>query len=120
MAAHIEFGNKGEQMAQSFLIKKGYKILKTNYRVGNAEVDIIAEQATQVIFVEVKTRKGINYGNPENFVTHEKRRNMKKVARAFIERNKVQGQARFDIISIVMEAENLKEIKHFEDAFFLK
>jgi putative endonuclease len=57
MADHNDFGTQGEQMAKSYLVKKGYKILKTNYRVRNAEVDIIAELGGIVVFVEVKSRR---------------------------------------------------------------
>lgn len=119
MADHNDFGTQGEQMAKSYLVKKGYKILKTNYRVRNAEVDIIAELGGIVVFVEVKSRKNARFGLPEMFVSMEKRRNMKKVARFYIEAHKVQGPSRFDIISIIMSGEGVDEIKHFEDAFFL-
>lgn len=120
MAEHIDFGKKGEEMAKNYLQRKGYKILKTNYRIGNAEVDIIAEHSKQVIFVEVKTRKQSQYGNPEISVNRDKRKNMKRVARAYIEYNKIQGEVRFDIITIVFATKSEYELSHFEDAFFLK
>ena len=85
MAEHIDFGKRGEQLAKEYLQKKGYKILKSNYRVGNAEVDLIAEHNKQTVFIEVKTRMQSKFGNPEMAVTQEKRRNMKRVARAYIQ-----------------------------------
>jgi putative endonuclease len=120
MAAHNDLGKKAEELAGSFLSKKGYKILRTNFRVGNAEVDLIVQKDLQLIFVEVKARKSAQFGAPENFVNREKRSNMKKVARHFISLVNFQGQCRFDIVSILMTKDQVSEIKHFEDAFFLK
>ncbi len=120
MAEHNDFGVKGESLAKDYLQRKGYKILKTNFRIGNAEVDIIAEEKKQIVFVEVKTRHQSRFGNPEIAVNREKRNNMKRVARAYISINNVQGQVRFDIISIVKKQNKETEITHFEDAFFLK
>lgn len=120
MAEHIDFGKRGEQLAKEYLQKKGYKILKSNYRVGNAEVDLIAEHNKQTIFIEVKTRMQSKFGNPEIAVTQEKRRNMKKVARGYIQYNKLQGEVRFDIISITFSNKNDYELMHFDDAFFLR
>jgi len=120
MAEHIDFGKRGEQLAKEYLQKKGYKILKSNYRVGNAEVDLIAEFNKTTIFIEVKTRMQSKYGTPEMAVTQEKRRNMKRVARAYIQYNKLQGEVRFDIISITFSNKNDYELMHFDDAFFLR
>jgi putative endonuclease len=120
MAEHIDLGKRGEQIAKEYLQKKGYKILKSNYRVGNAEVDLIAEYKRQTIFIEVKTRMQSKFGTPELAVTEEKRRNMKKVARGYIQHNKLQGEVRFDIISITFSNKNDYELMHFDDAFFLR
>ncbi len=120
MAEHIDLGKRGEQLAKEYLQKKGFKILKTNYRVGNAEVDIIAEHQKQTVFIEVKTRMISKYGTPEMAVTQEKRRNMKRVARGYIQNNKLSGEVRFDIISIIFSNKNDYELLHFDDAFFLK
>lgn len=120
MAEHIDLGKRGEQLAKEYLQKKGFKILKTNYRVGNAEVDIIAEHQKQTVFIEVKTRMISKYGHPEMAVTQDKRRHMKRVARGYIQQNKLMGEVRFDIISITFSNKNDYELLHFDDAFFLK
>lgn len=119
MAEHNETGQKGEDLAKEYLAKKGYQILKCNFRTSNSEVDIIAKKGTEIIFVEVKVRGTISFGQPEMFVNKEKRRHMKKVARAYIDMVKHTGPARFDIISIVNGPFGFSEITHFEDAFFI-
>lgn len=119
MAEHNETGQKGEELAREYLANKGYQILKCNFRTSNSEVDIIAKKDQVIIFVEVKVRGSILYGRPETFVNKEKRRHMKKVARAFIDMVKHSGEARFDIISIVNAPFGFTEITHFEDAFFI-
>ena len=119
MAEHNVTGQKGEELAKEFLANKGYQILKCNFRTSNSEVDIIAKKDQLIIFVEVKVRGNISFGQPEMFVNKEKRRHMKKVARAFIDMVKHQGEVRFDIISIVNCPFGCTEITHFEDAFFI-
>lgn len=119
MAEHNVTGQKGEELAKEFLVSKGYQILKSNFRTSNSEVDIIAKKDSEIIFVEVKVRGSISFGQPEMFVNKEKRRHMKKVARAYIDMVKHDGPARFDIISIVNGPFNFTELTHFEDAFFI-
>ena len=57
-------GKRGEQLAVSFLEKKGYQILATNWRHRRAEIDIIAMDEDVLVFVEVKTRNNNNFGEP--------------------------------------------------------
>lgn len=120
MAEHNDFGMRGENLAQEYLREKGYVILETNYRVSNAEVDIVAKYNKIIVFVEVKTRRQTIYGNPEIAVNREKRKNMKRVARGYINIHRHKGEVRFDIISIVLSMSGQAQITHFEDAFFLK
>jgi len=120
MAEHNDFGKRGEDLAQEYLREKGYVILETNYRVSNAEVDIVAKYNKIIVFVEVKTRRQTIYGNPEIAVNREKRKNMKRVARGYINLHRHKGEVRFDIISIVLSMSGQSQITHFEDAFFLR
>jgi len=59
MADIFDLGKKGEDLAADYLRKKGYRILKRNWRSGRNEVDIIADNNEYIVFVEVKTRSGI-------------------------------------------------------------
>lgn len=120
MAKHNDIGQQGEEMAKSFLLEKGYKILDSNFRSSNSEIDIVARWENKLIFVEVKTRTSASFGQPEIFVSQDKRKHMKKVARSYINYINFIGEVRFDIISILLERNKVPEIKHFEDAFFLR
>ncbi|MBO7499129.1 MAG: YraN family protein, partial [Bacteroidaceae bacterium] len=56
MAEHNETGRRGEDLATAFLLSKGYGILERNWKSGRKEIDIIAQDGRDLVFVEVKTR----------------------------------------------------------------
>jgi putative endonuclease len=118
MAEHNELGQAGEQVARKFLEEKEYRIIAQNWSFRNLELDLIADHRGKLVFVEVKTRSGVQFGYPEYFVTRDKRKRLKKAAIAYLERCRHEGEVRFDIVSVVYEKDALKEINHFEDAFF--
>lgn len=109
-------GILGENLATEFLVKKGYKIVGRNVRVGRSEFDIIASVGETLIFIEVKTRKNSFFGHPETFVGHAKENAMIRGAEKYVDIHNHRGEIRFDIISVVLEPE--VEIVHFEDAFW--
>ena len=116
MAEHNDTGVKGELLAADFLEKKGYVILETNWRFKNLEADIIASIQKTLVIAEVKTRKNNYFGEPETFVTKQKQKNLIKAAHEYIQRNNIDLEVRFDIISVVMN--NPGAINHIEDAFY--
>lgn len=112
-------GKKGEDAAAKFLEEKGITILERNYHFEQAEVDIVAYNGKQIIFVEVKTRTNTYFGEPEDAVTLKKKKSLYKVAEAWLYERKMDGApVRFDIISIVMASGKAPVIKHFEAAFW--
>ena len=77
-----KFGNEGENAAAIFLENKNYKIIERNYRPGNlGEIDIIARDGEIIVFIEVKSRKNLNYGEPEFAVTKNKIEQLKKLGK---------------------------------------
>lgn len=123
-------GTEGEDIAAKFLKKKGYRILKRNYRGTGGEVDIIAEDGGTIVFVEVKTRTGDLFGHPMEAVHYRKRQKIKKIALHYLAKQKKEVSARFDIICIRMKGitalpagRGLRartgemEIEHLKDAF---
>jgi len=118
MAKHKETGIKGEHIAENFLLKKGYNILHCNWRSGKKEVDIIAEKDGLIVIVEVKTRTSFEFGFPEEAVSPQKQQHLKQAAEAFFDENRQFTDVRFDIISILLDVGEVKEIIHFEDAFY--
>ena len=116
MAEHIDFGKQGEEIAANFLQEKGYEILERNWRNRHKEIDIIAMDGKELVIVEVKTRKNNNYGEPDIAVTRHKQRMLIYAANAYLFRNNMDVDTRFDIISIVFK-DGEPVIDHIEDAF---
>ncbi|MEX0927786.1 MAG: YraN family protein [Balneolales bacterium] len=112
-------GAGGEDMAVEFLEDKGYVILDRNYRFMRGEVDIIAFVGREIVFVEVKTRSSLSHGTPEGAVDTVKKKQIKKVAEAWLHERKMEGApVRFDVIAILEPKAREKRIKHFEGAFW--
>ncbi len=118
MAQHLDLGRKGESIAKTLLENSGYEILDENWTHGKAEVDLIAYKNKVIIFVEVKTRTGNGYGEPEDFVDDRKQKLLVNAADEYIYLMNHQGDVRFDIISILFDKQANYKIKHIEDAFW--
>ena len=118
MSKHNKIGIKGEQIATKFLLNKGYIILHNNWRSGKKEIDIIALKDNVLVIVEIKTRTNFDFGFPEEAVNKKKQSFLKSAAAVFIDNNPQYEIIRFDIISILMDEEGVKEIVHFEEAFY--
>jgi putative endonuclease len=117
MAQHNETGKQGELEAVRYLQEKGYEIMTRNYRYQHAEVDLIAKKGKLLIFVEVKTRTNLSFGNPEEFVSYTKAKLVMKAAENYIFANDWLHDIRFDIVAVTLVGNELR-IKHIEDAFF--
>ena len=118
LSKHISLGRNGEQLAVSFLKQKGHLLLHTNYRCGHKEIDIITLDKDILVFSEIKTRSSYAFGFPETAVTPAKQLLLKAAAEAFLLDNISYKKVRFDIISILMANGVVKEMMHFEDAFY--
>jgi putative endonuclease len=117
MADHNDLGNKGEDLAFNYLVKKGYIVLNRNYRFKRNEIDIVAEFDNTLIIVEVKTRASRFLAGPEETVTKSKQKTIIKVANEYIHEYEVDLDTRFDIISIILN-EKETSIEHLIDAFY--
>lgn len=118
MAFHNDLGHRGEDLAVAFLKAKGYRIMARNWCYGKAEVDIIASYRPYLIFVEVKTRSSVAFGEPEDFVSDSKQKRLEWAAEGYIFQNNYQGEVRFDIVSILFNSAGEYSIRHIEDAFW--
>lgn len=113
-----KFGLKGESIAEELLKAKGYSIIKRNFRFGKGEIDIIAKDGNCLVFVEVKTRKNMNFGEPEYAITQSKIKQLKKIAEAYFYVNGIVNQdCRFDVITIIGEKKEDLKINHIINAF---
>lgn len=118
MALHNQLGTKGEALAKSYLEQQGYEILEENWCYGKVEVDLIAYFDKRLVFIEVKTRTSSNFGQPEEFVSEAKQRNLHTAANEYIYLMNFKGEIRFDIIALLFNKNEEYTIRHIEDAFW--
>ncbi len=113
-----KFGAWGEDIAVRYLIGQNCEILMRNYRAGRGEIDIIAREGNEIVFVEVKTGNSRDFGPPEQNITPAKQRQLYKVAEHFIAENPdPEAEYRFDAIIIDGSRERY-EIRHYRNAFY--
>lgn len=117
MAQHNETGKQGEEEAARYLHENGYEIIARNYRQQHAEIDLIAKKGKILLFIEVKTRTNLSYGNPEEFVSSTKAKLVMRAAERYIFTVGWMHDVRFDIIAVTVAGSELR-IKHIEDAFY--
>ncbi len=99
-----DLGRAGELEAERFLKNAGLSIVDRNVRVGKFEIDLIAKDGDEIIFVEVKTRRSDKWGYPEGSVDYKKQKALKKAGRYYFLKHCNQKQTyRFDIIAITCE-----------------
>jgi putative endonuclease len=115
---NIDKGNKGENVAATFLLQNGYTILQRNWRFKHWEIDIIASKENKLHFVEVKTRTSKKFGNPEEGVNEKKMSSLKKGAEEYLFQNQQWSFIQFDVIAVTMKKEIIEEIFLIEDVFF--
>lgn len=95
-------------------------MLARNYRLGHREIDLIVQKGDTVAFVEVKTRSGKGFGHPLEAITARKRREIERVARAWLQRHGRAGLAyRFDAVSVQMRPGHPPLLEHVRDAWRL-
>lgn len=117
-------GNKGEDVAVGFLKRSGFRILERNYKnkSGRAlgEIDIVAEERGELVFVEVKARE-VKPGKeafPEENITAGKLRKLARIAEGYVrEKRRESSSYRFDAILIVFREGTEPEIRHFRSIF---
>lgn len=112
-------GNKGESFACNFLEKKKMKILERNFRTPLGEIDIIAKDKDEIVFVEVKTRSSNKFGEPQESVGFAKQKTIKKVAMIYLKGKKLLDKVgvRFDCVALSPAGDNDFDVEHFENAF---
>ncbi|MGD1945075.1 MAG: YraN family protein [Croceivirga sp.] len=117
MGLHNEFGKLGEQMANDFLVGKGYEILYRNYRFQKAEIDIIAKKNGVLAVVEVKSRSSDALQEIAETVNQKKMQLMVLAADHYVTDNDMDIEVRFDIITLLKKGNTFK-IEHITDAFY--
>lgn len=111
-------GERGEDAAASYLERCGMTIVDRNWRTKSGEVDLIALDGECLVLVEVKTRKTVAKGTPDAAVTPGKQRRYRRLAEAYLQHAGLsETRVRFDVISILVIAEDRALLRHHRAAF---
>lgn len=108
-------GNAGEQAAAEYLQKIGYKIIDRNYRLPYGEIDILAQDRSTIVIVEVKTVRGSGFGLAQDLVRYKKQEKLKLLARA-LEQQYPKRTIRIDVIGIEFNQSGEEKIEHIVNA----
>jgi putative endonuclease len=111
-------GALGEKVAAGFLKKRGYRIIETNYRCRDGEIDIIARQGETLVFVEVRTKSSRDFGSPEESITAAKKARLRTLAARYAqEHDGLPLLQRIDVVSVELDRKGkLSRIELIENA----
>ena len=111
------FGELGERIAARWLERGGWRVLSRRYRNGRRDIDLVIEREGTIAFVEVKARRGEEFGDPVEAVHRRKQRELTKSAVTWIDRHGRDGETyRFDVVGILMKGEKVL-VRHIPKAF---
>jgi putative endonuclease len=117
-ADRLSLGRSGEDAAVRYLKKHRYTIVERGFRMLRGEIDIVARDGPTIVFVEVKTRRGLGFGPPAASVTPAKQRQIRRIAQAYLaRRGRAAEYCRFDVISLVVDGDGSVRLEHVRDAF---
>ena|SRR3989339_1134838 len=115
MDARKAFGDVGENLAASFLVQGGMRILDRQVRTHRGEVDLVCEDGDEIVFVEVKTRQSDEFGFPEEAITPSKFRHMRACAEAILSERGWEARLwRLDVVAIRVLPGRDPEVVHFK------
>jgi putative endonuclease len=120
--ARARLGSGGERLAASWLEARGYRILGMNWRCPYGELDLIAEQMGELVFVEVKTRRGVAMGTPEEAVTPVKQRRLIAAAQTYLMEHGAEDRPyRIDVVAVQLAPTGkLLDVRHHPSAVALE
>lgn len=113
---NLAIGYLGEAIAKRYLQKRGYRVVKQNYKTKYAEIDLIARDKKTLVFVEVRTKAGERFGSPEDSLNAKKINKLIKNAAAYMAQEVYLKNYRIDAVCIVLnEKEKIKRITHYRN-----
>jgi putative endonuclease len=110
-------GRRGEDLAAERLTANGYEIVARNWRCEIGEVDLVAKDGSDLVIVEVRTRRGRALGTPEESITPRKRARLIELAEAHVQVTDWPGNWRIDVVAVEMDRRGrLLRVDHYENA----
>src|SRR6476660_862742 len=118
-AAKQAFGELGERIAERWLRRQGWRVVQRRYRSGHRDIDLVVERDGTVAFVEVKARRGSEFGDPVEAVNWKKQKELTRSAHVWIDRHGRPFESyRFDVVGILVDGDRVR-VRHVADAFAL-
>ncbi|MFC2060330.1 YraN family protein [Chloroflexota bacterium] len=113
-----ETGILGEKLAKEFLENQGYYIVETNYRCPEGEIDIIARQRDYLVFIEVRTKRSLEFGSPEESITEVKKERIRTSASHYLQtHHNLPPSWRIDVVAVELNQQGKpSRIELFENA----
>lgn len=113
-STRAETGTYGEQLAGRVLVDSGYTILERNWRCRHGEIDLVARDGDALVIVEVKTRRGVTFGDPVEAVTFDKMLRLRRLAVAWLEEHPGSGASaiRIDVIGVLLRPGGPAQVRH--------
>jgi putative endonuclease len=116
-AARQAFGELGERIAERWLRDRGWRVVQRRFRTGHRDIDLVVERDGVIAFVEVKARRGNEFGGPVEAVNWRKQRELGRSARVWVARHGRSTDAyRFDVVGVLVEGDRVR-VRHVEGAF---
>jgi len=118
-AATQAFGELGERIAERWLRRQGWRVLQRRFRAGHRDIDLVVERQGTVAFVEVKARRGAQFGDPIEAVNWNKQRQLVRSASVWIDRHgRPEESYRFDVVGVLVQGDRVR-VRHVANAFSL-
>ena len=117
MAQHISTGRTGEGLAAEWLTAQGFTIIQRNWRHRRHEVDIIAGRSSVLHFIEVKTRRSLTFGHPEESVSRKKLEHIMEGAAGWLHQWPAFHRVQYDVLAITLLKHIPREFRLFEDVY---
>ena len=116
-AARQAFGKLGERIAERWLRRGGWVVVNRRFQNGRRDIDLVVRRNQTVAFVEVKARKGDDFGGPVGAVHWRKRRELVRSAKVWIDRHgQTADDYRFDVLGVLVDGDRVR-VRHVPDAF---
>ena len=103
-----ETGRLGEKIAAGYLKERGYRVVTVNYRCPEGEIDIIARHGKFLVFIEVRTKTGRDFGSPEESITYQKRKRLRATAYHYLmEHDSLSSLWRIDFVAVELDKDGM-------------
>ncbi len=113
-----ELGRIGENIIADYITKLGYKVVERNFECNQGEIDIIAKDKGELVFIEVKTRTDISYGEASEAVTNTKKRHLINSIKYYIYKQKLENQPiRIDVAEVYINKGKVK-VNYIKQAIY--